>query len=48
MINQKSSGRVFLFITILRMVKQEEDKSLVLVDTAEMLNQVMLKSDLAI
>ena len=48
MINQKSSGRVFLFITTLRMVEQEEDKSPVLGDTAEMLSQVMLKSDLAI
>ena len=48
MINQKSSGRVFLFLTTLRMVEQEEDKSPVLGDTAEMLSQVMLKSDLAI
>ena len=38
MTNHKSSGRVFLFITTLRMVEQEEDKSLVLGDTAEMLN----------
>ena len=48
MINQKSSGRVFLFITTLRTVEQEEDKSLVLGDTSEILNQLMLKSDLAI
>ena len=30
------------------MAEQEEDKSLVLGDTAEMLSQVMLRSDLAI